>query len=53
MVKVVDNSKEVTRSFNWSHAAAQTIDQILLVINSPKLPSDLTQEFDGHWETAD
>ena len=52
MVAVFDNKSVVAGSFNWSPSIEQTNDEVLSVINLPKLSSHLTQEFDGHWETA-
>ena len=42
----------ITRSFNWSPAAAHTNDETLLVIHSPQLRKHFTREMDRLWDTA-
>ena len=50
---VIDNKKVNTGSFNWSPSAANTNDEILLVIHSPKLAKHFTLEIDRLWDTAE
>ncbi|QEY32970.1 phosphatidylserine/phosphatidylglycerophosphate/cardiolipin synthase family protein [Synechococcus sp. RSCCF101] len=52
-VAVVDGSRVISGSFNWSPAAAHTNDETLLVIHSPLLAAHFTREMNRLWSGAD
>ena len=50
---MIGNRTLITGSFNWSHVVAQTNDETLLMIHSPKLAAHFTREVDRLWENAE
>ena len=50
---VLDDSRVITGSFNWSPAAAHQNDETLLVIHSPVLAAHFRAEIDRLWRGAE
>jgi phosphatidylserine/phosphatidylglycerophosphate/cardiolipin synthase-like enzyme len=52
-VAVIDSSRVITGSFNWSPSAAHQNDETLLVIDSPLLAEHFNGEMDHLWRGAE
>jgi phosphatidylserine/phosphatidylglycerophosphate/cardiolipin synthase-like enzyme len=50
---VIDGTRVITGSFNWSPSAAHQNDETLLRIDSPQLAAHFTREMDRLWRGAE
>ena len=50
---MIDIRTVITGSFNWSPSSAHTIDETLLVIESPQIAKHFTREMDRLWRGAE